>query len=190
LAEDAIVELLRDVVSALERAGVAYAVTGPVASGIHGKPITSLDVDLVVRMTPAQAKALAKDLPSRFYRDEEAMLEAVQEYGVANLIDMDTSLKVDLSVLGPGAYHDSLMSRAAACSWGTGEGSFHVVSAEDVILMKLDWRRQTRSQKQWLNALDVARVQGARMDWEYLHRWADELGLIRDLEALKYEAGI
>jgi hypothetical protein len=33
-------------------------------------------------------------------------------------------------------------------------------------------------------------VRGVRMDWEYLHGWAGRLGLTKDLETLKDEAGI
>ena len=64
------------------------------------------------------------------------------------------------------------------------------MTAEDVILMKLLWRKDTQSQKQWDNALGVAKVKGARMDWKYLFGQAGQLGVKEDLVRLRDEAGI
>ena len=56
--------------------------------------------------------------------------------------------------------------------------------------MKLLWRKDTQSTKQWDNALGVARVKGARMDWKYLFENAKSLGVEDDLIRLRDEAGI
>ena len=69
-------------------------------------------------------------------------------------------------------------------------GGDYTGPAEDIILMKLLWRRDTRSTKQWENALSVARVKGARMDWKYLFEQARTLDIEEDLIALRDEAGI
>ncbi|MCH7793471.1 MAG: hypothetical protein IID31_14475 [Planctomycetes bacterium] len=53
--------------------------------------------------------------------------------------------------------------------------------------MKLLWRKDSRSQKQWENALSVVRVRGARLDWKYLFEQARELDLVEDLTALRDE---
>ena len=64
------------------------------------------------------------------------------------------------------------------------------VTPEDIILMKLLWRRDSTSEKQWRDALSVARVKGARMDWKYLFEQAKRLGIEEDLITLRDEAGI
>ena len=48
----------------------------------------------------------------------------------------------------------------------------------------------TRSTKQWENALSVARIKGARMDWKYLFEKARQLGIDGNLNQLRDEAGI
>jgi hypothetical protein len=65
-----------------------------------------------------------------------------------------------------------------------------VVTAEDIILMKLLWRRESRSEKQWSNALSVARVKRAKLDWKYLLEQARSLGIEDDLVKLRDAAGI
>ena len=190
MLEAAFARALEDLIDCLEAVGVPYAVTGSVASGIHGRPLTSIDVDLIVEMTQGQARALAEKLPAHFYRSEAAMVQACQAPGIANVIDQRSSLKIDLSVMEPGPFRKSIMSRVQTVELGSTGLSLRVVSAEDVILMKLLWRKGSQSRKQWENALDVVRVQGARLDWAYLHRWAEKLKLAEDLDALRNEAGV
>ncbi len=190
MTSDPIVEVLEAVVAVLEAAGVEYAITGSVASSLHGEPFSSQDVDLAVRMTAGQARRIANELPTRFYRSDVALVQAAENCGTANLIDTETGLKVDLAVLGPSVYHTRVFERSIADSLGGAGRSFSVVTAEDVILMKLTWRKDTQSSKQWENALGVARVKGARMDWKYLFEQAEALGIVEDLERLRDEAGI
>jgi hypothetical protein len=59
-----------------------------------------------------------------------------------------------------------------------------VVSPEDSILSKLEWAKATRSDRQLRDAQGIVRVQGARLDLEYLHRWARELGVDQPLRKL------
>lgn len=182
--------ILEVICSELDAHGLCYAITGSVASSIFGEPITSLDVDVCLRMTTGQAKALSSTLPQRFYRSEQALIECAERKGMANLVDMDTGIKVDLSVLPDEPYFDSVLARRQQVAYGSGGPAFWTVSAEDIILMKLRWRRDSESQKQWDNALSVVRVQGGRLDWEYLRQWAGTLGLATDLTALREAAGI
>jgi len=187
---DPLLDVLSAVVNVLSHAGVEYAVTGSVASSLHGEPVFSQDIDLVVRMTPEQARRVARELPQRFYRNQDAVIEAAQVAGFVNLIDSESGLKVDLSVLPAGDFNDRVLERRLSLKFDPNVPAFDVVTAEDVILMKLLWRRDTRSAKQWENALSVARVKGARMDWEYLFGQAKKVGVEEDLERLRDEAGI
>ncbi len=190
MSENPIVEVIAAVVEALGHAGVDYAITGSVASGLHGEPITTQDVDLIVRMTAEQARQVAGALPRRFYCNEESLVEAAQSCGFVNVIDMDTTLKVDLSVVSPTPFHTNVFQRRQHMEFESGGPGFDVVSAEDIILMKLVWRKESCSTKQWENALGVARVKGARMDWKYLFEQAKSLGIEEDLIRLRDEAGI
>ena len=52
-----------------------------------------------------------------------------------------------------------------------------VVSAEDLILSKIDWARSSRSE---LQLRDVKNVIAAQPDlnWPYIDAWAERLGLV------------
>lgn len=190
MVDDPLLDAISATVAALDGTGIPYAITGSIASGIYGEPIPSQDVDIGIRMTRAQAEELDSRLPQRFYRSAERMVIAAENAELCNLIDADTGLKVDLCVLASTPFYDSVMARRALKSLGAGGPEYYMVTAEDVILMKLVWRKDTRSAKQWENALSVARVQGARMDWKYMFEQARALDIEDDLVKLRDEAGI
>ena len=190
MIDDPFIDLVVAVVGSLETAGIPYAITGSIASGIHGEPIPSQDVDIVVRMTYSQATKLHEVLPQRFYRSLERLQETARSGGVANLVDTDTGLKVDLSSVKQDAFFDAVMLRARPTSYGASAPDFVTVTPEDVVLMKLVRRKDSRSDKQWKDALGIAKIKGARMDWKYLFEQAELLGIEGDLTKLRDEAGI
>ena len=57
-------------------------------------------------------------------------------------------------------------------------------TAEDVILAKLEWSKLGDSERQYVDAVNVAKVQGERLDRAYLLNWAKELGVEELLERL------
>jgi hypothetical protein len=64
-----------------------------------------------------------------------------------------------------------------------------VVSAEDVILSKLEWaKKNSESGQQYRDALGVAVVQYDRLDRDYLYKWAKELQVESSLEELLKQA--
>jgi hypothetical protein len=115
---------------------------------------------------------------------------AAVEHRMANFIDGSSGFKVDISVLADTAYHRELMRRRVKITSPDIGDAFWVVSPEDIVLMKLVWRKESRSEKQWRNALSVLKIRGHQLDWSYLRDWAGRLGVLDDLEALAREARI
>jgi len=188
--EDALIETLTVVADALDAIGVPYAVTGSVASSVHGLTTSTYDADLIVLAGPKHAAALSEKLQPRFYAPEDMLLEAVRNHSFVNVVDNRTSYKVDFSFIGDDPFLVEVLRRRVKRSFGKHHKEFWFVTPEDIILMKLLWRKDTQSTKQWDNALTVARYQGARMDWKYLFEQARSLGIEQDLIKLRDEAGI
>ncbi len=185
-----LMETLVSVIDVLKQEGALYAVTGSVASSVHGEPFVSQDVDLILVALPQTAAAIAKGLPACFYAPEDMLSTAAKELTLANVIDNRTGLKVDLSFVRNDGFFRDVFDRRVETRIGSDGPTVCLVSAEDVILMKLLWRKDTRSSKQWDNALGVVRVKGASLDWAYLTKQATALDLEEDLIRLRDEAEV
>lgn len=190
MANDPLMDLMQLVAEALEAEGASYAVTGSVASSIHGEPVTSLDVDIVTFLSADQAARVADRLTPRLYADADMVRRAAIEHRMANFIDASSGFKVDISVLADTAYHREVMRRRVRVASSDTRHTIWVVSPEDIVLMKLVWRKDSRSGKQWRNALSVLKIKGHELDWSYLREWATRLDVLHDLEALAREANV
>ena len=181
-------ELLKKVISALNQSGIGYMVTGSVASSLQGEPRSTHDIDLVVAIRKSDARRLVEFFPpSDFYIDEQAILDAIDQKNVFNLIDVKSGYKVDFWILTDDSFDHSRFSRRQEEEL---KGLIIQVSTpEDTILAKLRWAKLSGgSEKQFTDALRVYEVQLVRLDLDYLKKWADLLSVGPLLERLMDEA--
>jgi hypothetical protein len=171
-------EVVAGVIDVLDSLGIVYMVAGSFASNFHGAPRMTQDADLVVALDEPTALRLVHALEGDFYVSEDAAREAVLLRRLFNAIHLETGFKVDLVVKKSRPFSDAELARRVS---GTLAGrSVHFASAEDTVLSKLEWSRNSGSDRQLDDARMVLRVQGAGLDWSYLETWADDLG-VRDL---------
>lgn len=171
---------LLPVVEALQRLGVAYYVTGSVASSAHGVARASLDVDLVAELTVQKAEPLADLLDAAYYTPRGQMRVAAAEHRSFNLIHLETMFKIDVFVSKDRPFDREVARRARAQMIDESPAAPHVLvaSAEDTVLAKLEWFRRggETSERQWWDIVGVLRVNSA-VDTEYMRRWSAELGV-------------
>lgn len=180
------------VVDVLERLGVPYAIGGSLASTLHGVMRATMDADLVAALQPDHAAPLAQALEAAFYVDEAAIREAIARHLSFNVIHLETMFKVDVFVAGGREFDRlQLMRRKAHVVETSSDRTAYVVSAEDIILAKLDWYRQGGevSERQWTDVLGVVRIQGKLLDTVYLRQVAASLG-VSDLLARALDQGL
>lgn len=190
VADDPLTHVLSLTLQAIENAGVAYAIAGSFAAGMFGEPIADLTINIILRATPQQAVAVGQSLAPRFYTPEDRLAVAARRGDMMNVIDVATSLKLDLSFVRDDAFLQTVLLRSGEREFGSSGRSFRFVTPEDIILMKLEWRKDTKSQKQWDNVLSVMRVQRNRLDWKYMYDQAEALGVTEVLIRMRDEAGI
>jgi hypothetical protein len=181
-------ELLKIAIDALNRSGIDYMVTGSVASSLQGEPRSTHDIDLVVAIRKSEAHNLVELFPtSDFYIDEQAIIDAIDHKNVFNLIDVKSGYKVDFWILTDDPFDRSRFSRRQEEQL---KGlNIQVSSPEDTILAKLRWAILSGgSEKQFTDALRVYEVQLARLDLDYLKKWADILSVGTLLKRLMDEA--
>jgi hypothetical protein len=181
------------VAQALERLGIPYAIGGALASSLHGVMRSTLDVDIVADIRLEHIPALIDALSEEFYIDAEMVRNAVEHKSSFNLIHYETAFKVDIFICKPRLFDQMQLERRQRLIIATEPaGSVYVISPEDIILAKLEWYRMggEGSKRQWEDVLGVLKVRAGELDMDYMHRWANELGVADLLERALREAEI
>lgn len=168
------------VIDVFDRLGARYSIGGSIASAFAGEPRSTLDVDIVVALTSAEAEAVADALSAEFYLDRDRLRSAVATRTSANLIHVESSIKIDLFVAGGTPLDDDLLRRRRAELVGEPPREIYVHTPEDILLQKLRWFRLggETSDRQWRDVLGIVQVQGSRLDRKYLLEGASRLGVV------------
>ena len=175
-------ELLVDCLRRLNRTGVAYYLTGSMASNYWGIPRTTHDLDFVVQMPMSAVPRILQEFSGDFYIEESALRAAYQPPHQFNAIDTRSALKVDFWLPGPEPFDKEMLRRRMQVTI-LGEPAW-IATAEDVMLHKLIWNRISPSDRQLGDAAGVAAVQAEALDKSYLRQWAREMNLSGELERL------
>lgn len=180
-------KFLGHVINALNRANIPYMISGSLGSSFHGQPRATNDADFVIDPTPKQLLAFIESLGADIYVSKEAALQAVADNSMFNVIDIQSGCKADLMIRKKRPFsRQEFARRTSANIFGT---DTYILSPEDSILSKLEWSKGRSSETQFNDALGVLLAQKDKLDFEYLKKWAKELGVEEALKKLIEEAG-
>ncbi|CAN5577616.1 hypothetical protein BH10BAC5_BH10BAC5_14020 [soil metagenome] len=170
-------ELLKKVVQLLNRINVDYMLTGSVVSSIQGEPRSTHDIDIVVNISEHSISSIIKEfLPPRYYIDESAIVEAIQNQNMFNLLDTNEGDKVDFWILTKSPFDVSRFSRKY-------EDDFfgitvNVSTPEDTIVSKLKWAKESNNcQKQLGDVIRITEIQYGNLNFSYIEKWVSILDL-------------
>ena len=172
-------DVLRDVSGRLESAGISFMLTGSVAMNYYAQPRMTRDIDLVVSLNETQAEAFFRLFETEYYFDRQSVAHAISRRRMFNLIHNDAVIKVDCVVLKTDAYRQEEFSRRRQVFLGDFET--WIVSREDLILSKLFWAKDSKSEMQ---LGDVRNLVSTDCDMEYLGSRAKTLKVDALLEEI------
>ncbi len=173
---------LGDLCARLDGAGIDYMLTGSLAMSYYARPRMTRDIDLVIALEAPEAGRLSAALGMDYHADAEAIGEALRARRPWNIVHLPSVVKIDLIPRQDAPYRRAEFERrrrvdlAGVPLW--------IVSVEDLILSKLEWSRQSRSE---LQRRDVRLLLDAPLDRTYLDEWAERLGLAGLLEEVENE---
>lgn len=187
--------LARKVAVLLESLSISYYIGGSVASSLQGEIRFTEDLDLVVNIQTNQVQSILNIFSKDFYISEIAIDDAMRgRTSSFNIIDLETTEKADIFVMRNDAFAISKMKRKQLYIPvnRTEANAIYLCSPEDTILQKLVWYRMTKneSQRQWRDVLGVLKLQGDRLDFDYLQKWGVELSLSDLLGTAYAESGL
>lgn len=162
----------------LERLGIPYFVTGSMAGIVYGEPRMTHDIDIVVALSQRGVHAFVEAFPlEEFYCPPEDVL-AIEvrrgQRGHCNLIHHDTGFKADIYIA-----FDELHRWAFARRRSVELDGMNVALApvEYVIVRKLEYFREGRSEKHVRDIRGMLEVSAGEIDRSALEPWIERLGL-------------
>ncbi|HYT91393.1 MAG TPA: hypothetical protein VEL76_21955 [Gemmataceae bacterium] len=174
------VEILREVLGALTKLGIPYALGGSMASSIHGIARYTQDADVTVEPFSGKEAQLVALFGSDYYVSLPAVRQAVRDRSSFNILQTRAGFKIDVFVRKDTPFEEAALARRVQFSLPEQAGPpIDLLTAEDVILFKLHWYRlgNESSSQQWVDVLGVLKVQAGRLDEAHLDRFAAELGV-------------
>jgi hypothetical protein len=167
-------DVLKEVTRRLDRAKIAYMVTGSIATNFYTVPRMTRDIDIVVGLSEQDLSRFIPLFEIDYYLEPETVREAVKNRGMFNLIQNECVIKIDFVVRKDTPYRRREFSRRKKISIDGQD--LYLVAAEDLILSKLVWAKDSRSELQLSDVRNLLKSV-KRLNRNYLARWAKELGV-------------
>ncbi len=166
------IDVLKDISAKFAEGRIAYMLTGSMAMNYYAQPRMTRDIDVVVALCPAQLESVLRIFGNEYYVAREAVAGAMAHESLFNLIHNESMIKVDCIVRKESEYRRTEFERRKAVQM---EGfTTFIVSREDLIISKLFWARDSRSEKQ---LGDVKNLISSDLDRGYLEHWTRKLDL-------------
>ncbi len=179
-------DFLKNIIAALEKIQIPYMISGSIASSFHGRPRSTNDADIVIAPAAGQIEALVKTLGKNHYVSLSAAMDAIKNNSIFNVIDTENGWKADFIIRKNRTFNsEEFQRRYKTMLYGV---NVWIISAEDIILNKLEWAKQSESQRQFQDALGVMLTQWNHLDFEYLSRWSKILDIEDSLEQILMQA--
>lgn len=141
------VATLKDVTNRLSELGIEYMVTGSFAMSSYTTARTTLDIDVILEISGADADRFQRAFEGDYYVDATSIRRAVDRRSMFNIISNSTLVKIDCIVRKPTEFERKKFERRRRAAIGGVE--FWLISKEDLIVSKLEWAKETYSELQF-----------------------------------------
>src|SRR5207237_1832099 len=165
-------DIVRDVSHRLDRAGLAYMLTGSMAMNYYAQPRMTRDIDMVVELAAADANKIVDLFRPDYYLSAEAVRDSISAESIFNLIHNESVIKVDCIVRKNAPYRRAEFERRKQIQ--IDNFSTWIASKEDLIISKLFWAKDSSSE---IQMRDVKNLIATGCDLLYIEKWTGGRGL-------------
>jgi len=178
-------ELLLFVVGCFEKLKIPYLVTGAIASIAYGEPRFTNDIDVVVDISLIHIDAFKSYFPeNEFYLDVDSMRAAINRRGQFNIIHPISGLKVDVIISKRDDFDLTRFARIKELNVSETK-SANFASPEDVIIKKLEYFKQGRSEKHLRDIASMLKISSELIDRAYISSWAKRFSVSKIWEEVQ-----
>jgi 4-hydroxyphenylpyruvate dioxygenase-like putative hemolysin len=168
-------DLAARLVTILDERRVPYMIVGSTASSYYGEPRKPRGVDFVIDPSTSRLRALVRSLASAgFSVDAKAASQALALRTQFDVVD-STGGKADLIIRKERPFSREEFARKQPAELPTVTAM--VATAEDTIIAKLESARTGEAERHLRDAASILTASGDRLDFAYIERWINELGL-------------
>ncbi len=166
-------DVLGDFTKRLDEIGVEYMLVGSMALVHYAMPRATVDIDIVIKISTQDIDKFIRQFENDYYIPIAGTKRAIERKGMFSLLNNQAILKIDCVVLKEKKFEINAFSRRKKVDYD-GDFDVWIITKEDLILSKLNWAKDTKSERQML---DVASIIRNGFDEEYVKYWAEILGV-------------
>lgn len=164
--------VLKDCTSRFEKLGISYMLSGSMAMAAYAMMRMTNDIDIVLELKHADAQRFIDEFEPDYYVPHGRVRDGIERKKMFNILHQETVVKVDCVIAKDDEFQKEAFSRRRRLSFS--HIDLWVISKEDLILSKLSWARDSKSEMQMR---DVASIIRNGYDEEYVQAWVEKLGL-------------
>lgn len=182
--------LLKDLTKVLEKCQIPYLLTGSLASSYYGYPRATHDIDFIIEIQNKNMGKILKAvklLDKSYLFDKNEIEDAIAKTSQFNLYHLDTGTKIDFWIAEGSDFEKNKFKRGKTI-FIDGQ-KINLVSPEDLILTKLLWCKQIKSERHLLDCAGILKIQKNKLDDKYLNHWVKKLKvgeLMKEVSNLEY----
>lgn len=167
-------EVLKIVTQRLDETGLPYMISGSIAANYYTIPRMTRDIDIVIELKEADIEKFTVLFQGDFYVDKGMIETEVLRKGIFNLIHNQYVLKVDFILRKDTKFARAAFSRRKRIL--VESNPLWIISAEDLILSKLLWAKDSHSEMQIKDVRNLLTTV-KDIDHGYIKRWVAALDL-------------
>ncbi|MGI8468635.1 MAG: DUF6036 family nucleotidyltransferase [Pyrinomonadaceae bacterium] len=166
------IRILHDFADKIERLGINYMLTGSMAMLKYSVYRYTADIDVVVELKNRDAPKIIEIFEPDYYVPHDSVSRAISNRRMFNVIHQETAFKIDCVIKKTGEFQENAFNRRERTDFYGRE--IWIITKEDLILSKLWWAKDNRSEKQ---LTDVKNLLRNEIDTDYIENWAQKLSV-------------
>ncbi len=164
-------DVLKDFSSRLEKLGLEYMLTGSMALAHYAIPRMTADIDIVIELSSNDLPKFIKEFENDYYIPQNSARNAVSRKSMFNVLNRQSIVKIDCVIRKDDDFQKEVFSHRQRVNYAD-HFDLWIISKEGLILSKLNWAKNTRSEMQMR---DVASILRNEYDEDYVRTWAKTL---------------
>ncbi|MBI2041963.1 MAG: hypothetical protein HYT20_03015 [Candidatus Nealsonbacteria bacterium] len=175
-----LVAILKTVVHRLEKIKIPYVLTGGLAVSFWGSSRSTHDIDIVIDARKEDQEKILNIFKKDFYISEIAVSDAIERRFTFNIIHLKEGLKVDFWLSKKDSFRTMEFKRRLKKK--IFDKYIYIISPEDLILEKLLWIKESRSDKHIEDIKSIIEI--SKPDLNYIKGWAKKTSTYDILEEI------